>query len=194
MKFIFDRFRSLKNSGRFVTPGFSFQNFDLKNVQNSLNDLSLSSSAGILGILAKVLKTLPEIFCPIFQHLFNKCLESKMIPNDWKLAVVTPLFKNKGEKTDKNNSYKERFSNLEKVLLIKFAKDTMIIPKETAWFQFYDENKKVADLTESDFYKEDFIGVKKLNEEKKIEFLTFDGNHLHFTKDEIEKYMIPSLS
>ena len=98
------------------------------------------------------------------------------------------------ERKDKNNSYKEKFSALEKVVLIKFAEDSMIIPKETAWFQFFDENKNVVDLVESDFYKQDFIGVKKLNEEKKIEFITIEGNHLQFTQDDIEKYMIPALA
>jgi len=31
---------------------------------------------------------------------------------------------------------KERYEGLEKMLLIKFEDDTMIIPKETAWFGF----------------------------------------------------------
>ena len=46
----------------------------------------------------------------------------------------------------------------------------MIIPKETAWFQFYDEKYNVEGLEDSKFYKEDFIGVRKLNEEGKINF------------------------
>lgn len=35
--------------------------------------------------------------------MFNKCLISGKIPNDWKTAVVTPLSKNKGDETDMNN-------------------------------------------------------------------------------------------
>jgi palmitoyl-protein thioesterase len=148
------------------------------------------------------------LFCKIVDKLVGKAIYFESVQNhvgpagyfkdilqyDTYLKYSNFLADLNNEKTDKNNSYKERFSNLEKVLLIKFSKDTMIIPKETAWFQFYDENKKLVDLTESEFYKEDFIGLKKLNEEKKIDFLTFDGNHLHFTRDEIEKYMIPALS
>lgn len=97
------------------------------------------------------------------------------------------------EKVQKNNSYKQRFQNLEKVILIKFDSDTMIIPKETAWFQFYDKNQSLIDLEKSDFYQLDFIGVKKLNEEKKIQFVALEGNHLRFTMDDVDKYMISTL-
>ena len=68
-----------------------------------LNELSSSSSPGHVGIHTKVIKAMPEIFCPILQQLFNCCLELRKIPEDWKIAVVTPLYKNKGDKTDMNN-------------------------------------------------------------------------------------------
>jgi palmitoyl-protein thioesterase len=106
---------------------------------------------------------------------------------------VSPLADINNENQHKNNSYKERFSNLEKVVLIKFASDTMIIPKETAWFQFYDQNKQVAKLEDSEFYKNDYIGLRKLNEESKIHFVELPGDHLRFNNDDIEKYMIPAL-
>ena len=97
------------------------------------------------------------------------------------------------EKTEKNASYKERFSGLEKVLLIKFSEDTMIIPKETAWFQFYDETRQVKDITESEFYKEDFIGFRKLSEDNKIVLDTIEGNHLQFSDEDIDETIIPVL-
>lgn len=97
------------------------------------------------------------------------------------------------EKTDKNVSYKQRFLNLEKVLLIKFSEDTMIIPKETAHFSFYDQEGKVQKLEESQFYQEDFIGVKQLMLESKVEFLDLEGDHLNFDREDISKYMIPIL-
>jgi hypothetical protein len=42
---------------------------------------------------------------PLVTDLFNKCIESKTIPDEWNLAVVTPLYKSKGIKTDLNNVY-----------------------------------------------------------------------------------------
>ena len=49
-----------------------------------------------------------------------------------------------------------------------FTEDTMIYPKETAWFQGLDKHGQVVKLEDSDFYKEDYIGVKSLNAMKGI--------------------------
>jgi palmitoyl-protein thioesterase len=97
------------------------------------------------------------------------------------------------EKAEKNETYKQRFLELEKLLLIKFSEDTMINPKETAHFSFYDKEGKVQKLEESLFYQEDFIGVKQLISQNKIKFLDLEGEHLNFDRDDITKYMIPIL-
>ena len=42
-----------------------------------------------------------------------------------------------------------------------FEDDTMIIPKETAWFGFYDvDGETLVKMEDSDFYKQDYIGMK----------------------------------
>ena len=47
-----------------------------------------------------------------------------------------------------------------------FNADTMIIPKETAWFQSYKENTtEIQELEETDFYKIDMLGLKTLDEQ-----------------------------
>jgi hypothetical protein len=40
----------------------------------------------------------------------------------------------------------------------------MIIPKETAWFQTWDEKHNVIKLEDSEFYIHDNIGIRTLNE------------------------------
>jgi hypothetical protein len=40
---------------------------------------------------------------PIFTALFNLAIDSCMVPCEWKSAVVTPIYKNKGSKTDVNS-------------------------------------------------------------------------------------------
>ena len=64
-----------------------------------------SSSAGISGIPSKILKRSEKCLIPIITNLFNKCIQTNKIPLEWKTAVVTPLFKNKGDKND-TNSYR----------------------------------------------------------------------------------------
>ena len=97
------------------------------------------------------------------------------------------------EKKEKNPEYKKRIMDLNRILLVKFSEDTMIIPRETAHFEFYDENDEVKLLSETDFYKEDYIGIRKLVEENKVQFEEFKGDHLSFTYSEVDKYMIPNL-
>ena len=70
----------------------------------------------------------------------------------------------------------------------------MIIPKETAWFQFYNNLGEVMNLEDSEFYKEDYIGLRKLMEENKIKFVELEGNHLEFDDNDIEIHMIPALN
>lgn len=69
----------------------------------------------------------------------------------------------------------------------------MIYPKETAWFQGLDKNGKVQPLKESDFYKQDYIGLKSLDEAGKIKFDEINGDHLQFTTSYIKETVIPFL-
>jgi hypothetical protein len=58
-------------------------------------------------------------------------------------SVFLPALNNENAQGIVENKFaalkKERFSDLNKVMLIKFEDDTMIYPKETAWFQTLDE-------------------------------------------------------
>ena len=45
-------------------------------------------------------------------------------------------------------------------MLIKFSKDEVVIPRESEWFGEYQPDKSIKPVTETDFYKDDFIGFK----------------------------------
>ena len=87
----------------------------------------------------------------------------------------------------------QRMSDLNSVYLGMFTKDTMIYPKETAWFQSVNEHGQVVPLQDSDFYKNDFIGLKALNDTGKVTFASFEGEHLQFTRKDITDKIIPAL-
>ena len=97
------------------------------------------------------------------------------------------------EKDQKNINYKLRFLKLENVLLIKFADDTMIIPKETAHFGFLNEKDELQSLEKSEVYLTDLIGLRQLISEKKVKFLDLPGQHLNFGYRDIVNYMVPIL-
>jgi hypothetical protein len=62
-----------------------------------------TTSAGISGIPVKLFKQLHHKICSILTNLFNECIESNSIPDKWKTAVVTPLYKKNGVVDDINN-------------------------------------------------------------------------------------------
>ena len=110
-------------------------------------------------------------------------------------SVFLPALNNEGKSRGRFAAVKKTgFEELNAAMLIKFSEDTMIYPKETAWFQQVDTDGKVLPLNATAFYNEDYIGLKKLTEEGKVHYITFEGDHLEFTKDDIEKTIIPFLN
>ena len=96
------------------------------------------------------------------------------------------------ENDEKDEEIKRRFSNLEKVKLIKSKDDSVIVPRDSSWFMFYDfEGKEIVPLEESQFYKEDFIGLRKLNEEGKVTFSTFRDEHVIYNIVEYWEEIVP---
>jgi hypothetical protein len=71
-------------------------------VQGKLKDLNPNKSQGPDGIPPRVLKEVSEELSVPLCALFNKSLESGILPEDWKTASVTALFK-KGSKQDPGN-------------------------------------------------------------------------------------------
>ena len=93
-----------------------------------------------------------------------------------------------------NEKYKERFLKLERIQLIMFSKDTMIIPKETAWFGFYNSDGEVLDYKQTELYKKDLIGLKTIDEAGKLHFDSIDGDHLQFNMEDVDEKVVPYLS
>ena len=150
--------------------------------------------------------SLPKFNCGSFCDWLNS-LVSGIIYSDALVANLGPasyykykfdysLFfqKNKflkdlnNEGTEKNENYKKRFSSLEKVMLIKGKEDTVITPRESSFFEFFDEKgEKIIPLKESKFYIEDFIGLRDLVEKNKVIFEEFQGEHVMYTIEEYAK-------
>jgi len=110
-----------------------------------------------------------------------------------KLNKFLAVLNNESFSNEDNEINKISFKKLEKIVLIKFKKDELVSPKESAWFQKYDSNNQVEDLENSDFYKNDYLGLRYLNENKKIKFYEIDGLHMHFKKEDIDEYVIDEL-
>ncbi|KAF5298993.1 hypothetical protein FQA39_LY11625 [Lamprigera yunnana] len=79
-------------------------------------------------------------------------------------------------------AYIDNLKSLENFVMIKFKNDTMVQPIETQWFGFYKpgQSEIVEDLHNSDIYKQDRLGLKQMEQDKKLHFIALPGNHLEF--------------
>ena len=74
-----------------------------------------------------------------------------------------------------------------------FSNDTMIYPKETAWFHELQADGTILPYNQTEFYQKDFIGLKALNEAGRAKFVEIDGDHLQFSESDIENIIVPFL-
>lgn len=88
------------------------------------------------------------------------------------------------EREEKNQTYRENLSSLNKFAMFMFEDDTTSIPKESAWFSEVNSTSgKVTPLKESKLYKDDWLGLKALDEEKRLDFKTVPGQHMALTEN-----------
>ncbi|KAF6149924.1 hypothetical protein GIB67_008645 [Kingdonia uniflora] len=95
----------------------------------------------------------------------------------------------------RNATYKERFSSLKNLVLIMFEEDTIVVPKETAWFGFYPDGDltKILPPQETKLYTEDWIGLRTLDEAKRVHFIHLPGIHIGITPAGIIENVVPYL-
>ena len=103
--FIDKTFSSLKQNNhlKILTDKFKFVHVNNIVVEKLINKMNVASGAGLSEIPSKVIKHACIQFVPILTTLFNHCIDIGKFPIEWKSAIVTPLYKIKGVKTDLNN-------------------------------------------------------------------------------------------
>ena len=107
--------------------------------------------------------------------------------------VFLKMLNNDYEKyEDRDQEIYRRFTSLEKVKLIKSREDSVIVPRESSWFEFFDrDGKTIIPLEESDFYIQDYIGLRKLIEEGKVTFTEFAEEHVLYHIKEYQEEIVP---
>ena len=68
-------------------------------VYNILSQLDPHKAGGPDNILAHVLKELAHDLTPLLTHLYQQSLDTGTLPQEWKLALITPIFR-KGKRSD----------------------------------------------------------------------------------------------
>lgn len=106
------------------------------------------------------------------------------------------------EREVKNGVYKERLVKglVGRFVMYVFEDDTTVIPKESGWFAEVvnatsEEGRMVIPLRERRMYKEDWLGLRELDERGKLVFKTHPGDHMQLEEDVLkeafEEYLGP---
>ena len=82
---------------------FKLQPISSLSVVKHLKKLGHKTSSDVLGMDNKLLYISADIIAPLLTQFFNMSILTGTIPKDWKFARVTPVFKGKGDKLNKNN-------------------------------------------------------------------------------------------
>ncbi|KAG8997235.1 hypothetical protein FRB94_007806 [Tulasnella sp. JGI-2019a] len=99
--------------------------------------------------------------------------------------------------SSRNTTYAKNFATLSNLVLVMFSDDTTVTPKESGWFESYEitsDDELVTARTSSEppplvsmynqpLYKEDWIGLRTLDERGAVVRLTCDGPHMHITTE-----------
>ena len=92
------------------------------------------------------------------------------------------------EREVKNETYREHLKGLNRFAMLMFEDDTVAHPKESAWFAEVNKTTgEVTPLKERDLYKEDWLGLRELDEQGKLDFATIPGDHMQLSEELLVK-------
>ena len=152
---LYDHFKSLNedphmnnanfDANQILIEGEGLLNDDFTDIEinDLINKLKNNKSSGIDNIINEFIKHSPPIFKELLTKLFNVILRTGIIPTNWCLSFISPIFKNKGSRTDPNN-YRgisliscigKLFTALINERLTKFTNENNIIGEEQAGFR-----------------------------------------------------------
>jgi len=86
-----------------------------------------------------------------------------------------------------NPCYARALASLDRLVLIRFARDQTVVPRDSAWFADLRVGPggglKAVPARESDLYREDWIGLRALDEKGALLFEEAPGGHMQFGVD-----------
>ncbi|KAJ0961870.1 hypothetical protein J5N97_029698 [Dioscorea zingiberensis] len=149
----------------------------------------------LCGIVAELLKH--RVYTDFVQNLLAPSGYFKIptaIPQYLEYASFLPRLNNE-RPNERNSTYKERFSSLNTLVLIMADNETVLVPKETSWFGYYPEGNWFPILSphQTPLYKEDWIGLKTLDDEGRVKFISVASDHFGVPEEDIKKYIVPYL-
>ena len=93
---------NLPDKGISPYPAISHIEITVPGIYNLLSNCNPHKSLGPDNVHNYVLRETATDIAPLLTHLFQQSLRTGTLPNDWKRALVTPIFK-KGKRSDPKN-------------------------------------------------------------------------------------------
>ncbi|KAI9877157.1 MAG: hypothetical protein M1830_004667 [Pleopsidium flavum] len=88
------------------------------------------------------------------------------------------------ERKVKNTTYRENMKKLERFAMYVFSEDKTVVPKESGWFSEVNTTSgKVTKLQDRRMYVEDWLGLRWLDEESRLEFRHAPGKHMELSDE-----------
>ena len=72
-------------------------------IYTALNKMKDGKAAGVLGIVAEMLKASGVAGLELFIELFNNIVKEEKVPSDWEMSVIINCFKGKGDAVEHGN-------------------------------------------------------------------------------------------
>ncbi|XP_022159495.1 palmitoyl-protein thioesterase 1-like [Momordica charantia] len=149
-------------------------------------------------------------WCPLVQYVWDKLVYTDLVQDHIALAAhykrptmikeylkqsrLLPKLNNEHPQ-HRNATYNKRFSSLTTLVLLMNEGDIFAKPRESSWFGYYKDGslKNLLPADETQLYKEDWIGLKILNESGRVKRLKVPGNHAEATDKDLREFVAPFL-
>ena len=140
----------------FTESSFEFITSNIDFVRKKLNKLKYNTVLDVLDLDGRILSIAAPIISYSLCHIFNLSLNNGIVPYDWKLARITPLYKGKGNKNEMcyycpilfnmNNrlltgvcqlDIRKGFDSVNHEILLHKLEKYFVLDVSLSWFQSY---------------------------------------------------------
>ena len=173
-EYIRDRVDGVTEGGDELTKELADQllncQFTEEEIFSEIKHLKNGKACGTDKILNEFLKATFSEMKDIYVTLFNRILDNGQIPESWTIGMITPIYKNKGDKGDFNN-YRgitllsclgKLFTSVINTRLNRFANETNLINENQTGF------RKAYSTLDHIFLLKNFVDIFVTNGNQKL--------------------------
>lgn len=98
-----------------------------------------------------------------------------------------------GEECGSDGEYARRLRRLCHLVLVRFGKDKLVVPKDSAWFADFNATNLIP-LRQQASYKQDLLGLRSLDDSSRLSFVDAPYPHMAFPLSWFRQNLAPFLN